>query len=50
MSSKMSKPSPQKSHHYCSICGDGVYDDEEYVKNTDGEYVHYECDKASGNY
>lgn len=32
-----------KSHHYCSICGEGIYPGEEYIKNDNGEYRHFEC-------
>lgn len=28
---------------YCSICGHGIYDGEEYVRNDDGEFVHLDC-------
>lgn len=35
--------SPPKIIHYCSICGEGIYDGEEYVRNDDGEYRHWEC-------
>ena len=34
---------PPKTTHYCSSCGDGIYDGEEYIENLDGEYYHYEC-------
>lgn len=34
---------PPKVTHYCSSCGDGILDGEEYIKNLDGEYRHYEC-------
>lgn len=34
---------PEMANHYCSICGDGIYEDDEYVENQDGEQVHYEC-------
>ena len=34
---------PEKSDHYCPICGDGIYEDDEYVENPDGEQVHYDC-------
>lgn len=34
---------PPKASHYCSFCGDGIYDGEEYIENLDGEYRHYEC-------
>ena len=32
-----------KANHYCSSCGEGIYDGEEYIENLDGEYRHYEC-------
>lgn len=35
-------PEP-KSNHYCFICGNGIYDGEEYIENDDGEYIHYDC-------
>lgn len=31
------------SNHYCSICGDGIVNGEEYVINQDNKYAHYEC-------
>ena len=34
---------PPKSHLYCSICGEGIYDGEEYIENDIGEYAHWEC-------
>lgn len=34
---------PLKTTHYCSICGDGIYDGEDYIENQDGEHIHYEC-------
>lgn len=34
---------PRKTIYYCSSCGDGIYDGEEYIKNQDGEYRHFEC-------
>ena len=35
--------SPPKANHYCSICGDGIYEGEEYIINDEGEYRHYDC-------
>ena len=29
--------------HCCSICEDGIYYEEEYVVNEDGDYAHLEC-------
>ncbi len=34
---------PLKASRYCSICDNGIYDGEEYIKNLDGEYAHYDC-------
>lgn len=34
---------PLKAKHYCSVCGDGILDGEEYIENNDGEYRHYDC-------
>lgn len=32
-----------KAIHYCSICGEGIYNGEEYIENMDGEYRHFDC-------
>ena len=34
---------PPKAVHYCSSCGDGILDGEEYIENLKGEYRHYDC-------
>ena len=34
---------PSKAIHYCSICGVGIFDGEEYIENQDGEHRHYDC-------
>lgn len=34
---------PLKTIHYCSSCGEGIYDGEEYIENFDSEYRHYDC-------
>ena len=34
---------PPKATHYCSSCGDGMYNGEEYIENVDGECRHSEC-------
>lgn len=34
---------PKKASHYCSICDEGIYDGEEYIKNDNSEYAHWEC-------
>ena len=34
---------PPKTNHYCSICGEGIYNGEEYIKNENNDYRHYEC-------
>jgi len=35
--------SHRKALYYCSLCGEGIYGDEEYLVNQDGEYRHYDC-------
>lgn len=32
-----------KASHYCSACGQGIFDGEEYVMNDNGDYRHYDC-------
>ena len=32
-----------RATHYCSSCGEGIRDGEEYIENTDGECIHWEC-------
>ena len=34
---------PPKTSHYCSICKEGIYDGEEYIENSCGEYAHWNC-------
>lgn len=34
---------PKKSIFYCSVCGEGISEGEEYLINDDGEYRHYDC-------
>lgn len=34
---------PQKANHYCSVCGERVYNGEEYIVNDNNEYRHYDC-------
>lgn len=34
---------PPKARYYCSICEDGIYNGDVYVKNADGEIAHFEC-------
>lgn len=34
---------PPKAIHYCSACGEGIYEGEEYIENQDSEYRHYDC-------
>ena len=34
---------PPKATHYCSICGEGIFNGEEYIENDCGEYAHWEC-------
>lgn len=35
--------SPPKAIIYCSICGQGIYTEEEYIGNIDGEFCHWDC-------
>lgn len=35
--------SPSKPVCYCSACGEGIYEGEEYIDNNNGEYRHYDC-------
>ena len=32
-----------KASHYCHVCGEGIYDGEEYIENDNGEYAHIDC-------
>lgn len=32
-----------KTRLYCDICGEGIFNGEEFVENQDGEYRHYDC-------
>ena len=34
---------PKKVTIYCSSCGEGIRDGEEYIENADGECIHWEC-------
>lgn len=34
---------PPKPNHYCSICNEGIYVNEEYVISINGTYAHYDC-------
>lgn len=34
---------PPKAKAYCSICGQGIYAEEEYIGNIDGEFGHLDC-------
>lgn len=34
---------PPKYKHHCSICGDGIYNGDEYIKNDSSEYIHWDC-------
>lgn len=36
---------PPKASYYCSSCGYGIYDGEEYIENDFGEYIHEDCIK-----
>ena len=32
-----------KTSHYCPVCGEGIFNGEEYIENDCGEYAHWEC-------
>lgn len=32
-----------KAYKYCSVCGEGIYDGEEYIVNDNNEYRHCDC-------
>ena len=34
---------PPKVTYYCSSCGEGIYNGEEYIENDNGEYKHLDC-------
>ena len=34
---------PRKAIHYCSFCGNGIFEGEEYIENYNEECRHYEC-------
>lgn len=37
------KYSSPKAAYYCSSCGEGIYNGEEYIGNNNGEYKHFDC-------
>ena len=32
-----------KAKHHCSICGEGIYEGDQYIVNEYGDYRHYDC-------
>ena len=32
-----------KSHYYCCYCGEGILNEEKYLKNDNGECIHDDC-------
>lgn len=34
---------PTVQIYYCSYCGEGIYNGEEYIESLSGEYCHYDC-------
>lgn len=34
---------PPRTTHYCSVCGEGIYEGEEYIENEEGDYRHFDC-------
>ena len=37
-----------KYNHYCSICGYGIEEGEEYIVNDDDKYIHFDCPTMRG--
>jgi DNA-directed RNA polymerase subunit RPC12/RpoP len=33
----------KKAIYYCSTCGEGIYEGEEYITNDDDEHRHFDC-------
>lgn len=38
---------PDKSPYSCSLCNEPINYGDEYVKNFDGDYAHWECVEVS---
>lgn len=34
---------PQRQQYYCSVCNDTIQNGEEYIRNDDGKYAHWDC-------
>ena len=34
---------PPRPQHYCAVCGEAIQNGEEYIKNDDNEYAHWDC-------
>lgn len=34
---------PPKPVSYCDVCGEGIYKDDKYIENENGELIHYDC-------
>lgn len=34
---------PTEAKYYCSTCGQGILNNDEYIQNNDGDYRHYDC-------
>lgn len=32
-----------RSLYYCSVCGDAIQNGEEYIRNDNDEYAHWDC-------
>lgn len=39
----MCKSCSEKANNYCSICGEGIYAEENYIVNEDNEFAHWDC-------
>lgn len=34
---------PEKSNYRCSICREPIYIGDEYIKNDNGDFAHFDC-------
>lgn len=31
------------TYYCCEYCGEGIYENDEYIENDNGNYMHYDC-------
>lgn len=34
---------PKPSNYTCCYCKEGIYNEEDFIENSDGEYIHRDC-------